>query len=59
MRKIFIAVFAVLTFGGNAATAQSGLPKLDTDFTKQPAGEYIVDKAQQASKLSQPINSSL
>lgn len=45
MRKIFIAVFAVLTFGGNAATAQSGLPKLDTDFTKQPAGEYIVDKA--------------
>ena len=27
------------------ARAQSTLPKLETDFAKQPAGEYIVDKA--------------
>lgn len=45
MYKILIAACAALTLYGNAATAQSGLPKLETDFAKQPAGEYIVDKA--------------
>jgi polyisoprenoid-binding protein YceI len=43
-RVVLAAVITIVAipFG---ASAQSSLPKLETDVAKQPAGEYIVDKA--------------
>ena len=45
MRHFIYSTFTALLFLSITAHAQSNLPKLETDFAKQPAGEYIVDKA--------------
>jgi polyisoprenoid-binding protein YceI len=45
MRQFIYSTVTALFFFNTVAHAQSGLPKLETDFAKQPAGEYIVDKA--------------
>ncbi len=43
-RVVYAALIAIVVIP-LYAEAQSTLPKLETDFSKQPAGEYIADKA--------------
>ncbi len=44
IQQCFYAAITTI-FLSQIAIAQASLPKLETDFAKQPAGEYIVDKA--------------
>jgi polyisoprenoid-binding protein YceI len=43
-KNIFYTALITIVVMPFRAGAQSTLPKLETDITKQPAGEYIVDK---------------
>ena len=44
-RKTILSTCAACVLFSATSFAQSSLPKLETDISKQPAGEYIVDKA--------------
>ncbi len=43
--SLMVAATMAMVVVSPAATAQSGPPKVETEFSKQPAGEYQLDKA--------------